>query len=76
MKLTQQQFAKYLEKVKNRPFFIRHGQALVNELYLIDFDLASEVTSQVDPFSVDGRIPAFLDALSKYIVADSTINEI
>ena len=67
MRLTQQQFATYLEKVKNRPFFIRHGQALVNELFFLSPEIYQMVTDRVDPYSVDGRIPAFLDELSKYI---------
>ena len=67
MRLTQQQFETYLEKVKNRPFFIRHGQALVNELFFLSPAIYKMVTDRVDPFYVDGLIPAFLDELSNYI---------
>jgi len=71
MRLTQQQFETYLEKVKKRPHFIRLGQALVNELFFLSPEIYRLVTDRVDPFSVDGRVPAFLDELSKY-VADAT----
>lgn len=72
MKITQKQFETYMQKVENRPFFIRHGQALVNELFFLNPAIYKMVTDRVDPYSVDGRIPAFLDELSKYVVADAT----
>jgi hypothetical protein len=71
MKITKQQYEDYLEKVKKRPHFIRLGQALVNELFFLSPEIYRLVTDRVDPFSVDGRVPAFLDELSKY-VADAT----
>jgi hypothetical protein len=67
MKLTQQQFETYLDKVKNRPHYIRHGQALMNELFVVSPEIYSLVTDRVDPYYVDTRIPAFLDELSKHI---------
>jgi hypothetical protein len=71
MKITKQQYEDYLDKVKKRPNFIRLGQALVNELFFLNPEIYRLVIDRVDPFSVDGRIPAFLDELSKY-VTDAT----
>lgn len=67
MSITREQFNNYLIKVGNRPFFIRHGQALVSELYLMSPEIYKVVVDRVDPFCADDRIPAFLDEVSRYI---------
>lgn len=58
------QYRTIFEKVKNRPSYIRLGQAWFNELFDINTDIANLVRgTEIDPFHNDTKLAAFLKAV-------------